>query len=425
MEKTKILLANYPKINQSATFAQIGGADKIEVITGYDIQVDSHQVTLDIARDMITALLTYDEVWLLGNNFTDVIQVFGIDYLKELLRLHLLKVIPDVSMNPVLIKEHGGVWKHSFFGYANACENYETGERVMFEGPVGNVENWLFKKGVASEERNAIAYLLEENKSNLDTSQLLSTIIAETDRDMKSMDFLTDNRFYRKNGDHYEYNQLSALRLHHLNALSVIAATLKMDGLKTDGAISQLLIKKSRSVLSAPLPDGVDALTHINQQKGFPDLGELFVNQIIGLDDVLQLRNSIQGRFFRYWAKYDEYEEEQMRRDVMNTVQFSLGGRISKAVRLLTCNLVGLTGFLPGIVASVADSYVMDAIGKGWHPNLFLDNQLKQLLDEKVANREEARRQAEIEARFRGVQRNDPCPCGSGKKFKNCHGKNC
>ncbi|WP_071784273.1 SEC-C metal-binding domain-containing protein [Tractidigestivibacter sp.] len=20
--------------------------------------------------------------------------------------------------------------------------------------------------------------------------------------------------------------------------------------------------------------------------------------------------------------------------------------------------------------------------------------------------------------------RNDPCPCGSGKKFKNCHGRN-
>lgn len=24
---------------------------------------------------------------------------------------------------------------------------------------------------------------------------------------------------------------------------------------------------------------------------------------------------------------------------------------------------------------------------------------------------------------FSNVNRNDPCPCGSGKKFKNCHGK--
>ena len=25
---------------------------------------------------------------------------------------------------------------------------------------------------------------------------------------------------------------------------------------------------------------------------------------------------------------------------------------------------------------------------------------------------------------YEGVSRNDPCPCGSGKKFKKCHGKN-
>ena len=26
-------------------------------------------------------------------------------------------------------------------------------------------------------------------------------------------------------------------------------------------------------------------------------------------------------------------------------------------------------------------------------------------------------------SRYANVGRNDPCPCGSGKKFKNCHGK--
>jgi len=27
-----------------------------------------------------------------------------------------------------------------------------------------------------------------------------------------------------------------------------------------------------------------------------------------------------------------------------------------------------------------------------------------------------------LEQAFAGVQRNDPCPCGSGRKFKQCHG---
>ena len=47
-----------------------------------------------------------------------------------------------------------------------------------------------------------------------------------------------------------------------------------------------------------------------------------------------------------------------------------------------------------------------------------------------------ARRQAEMQAAAdqqklrdpnfsnKKVGRNDPCPCGSGKKYKNCHGKN-
>ena len=29
-----------------------------------------------------------------------------------------------------------------------------------------------------------------------------------------------------------------------------------------------------------------------------------------------------------------------------------------------------------------------------------------------------------VTANWGKVGRNSPCPCGSGKKFKNCHGKN-
>ena len=31
--------------------------------------------------------------------------------------------------------------------------------------------------------------------------------------------------------------------------------------------------------------------------------------------------------------------------------------------------------------------------------------------------------QQPVIAKDKGVGRNDPCPCGSGKKFKQCHGK--
>ncbi|HOU14600.1 MAG TPA: SEC-C metal-binding domain-containing protein [Anaerolineae bacterium] len=34
-----------------------------------------------------------------------------------------------------------------------------------------------------------------------------------------------------------------------------------------------------------------------------------------------------------------------------------------------------------------------------------------------------AQEEAELAARFAQARRNDPCPCGSGKKFKHCHGR--
>jgi preprotein translocase subunit SecA len=36
---------------------------------------------------------------------------------------------------------------------------------------------------------------------------------------------------------------------------------------------------------------------------------------------------------------------------------------------------------------------------------------------------EEAQAQAQVATALPKVGRNDPCPCGSGKKYKQCHGK--
>lgn len=420
---TKILLANYPKLNQTALFEQVGGKDRLDIFTGYDIQVDSREVTKSIIRDLVLALLTYDEVWLLGNNVTDVMQVWGADCLKEFLRLHILKVVPDSGMNPVLKRDPGGEWRHDFFGYSTGSKNLGTGEDVFFSGPFGNVENWMYQRGMASSERNAIEILLEENSASIDTASLEAKAMAETERDLQSFDFLTDPEFYRVRDGNAEYNMLSTLRLHHLNTLSVVAATMEADGLKTDGAIASLMRKKTRSVLSRAIPDGVEALNAVSLQKGFPDLGQLVFDGVISLNDLLKLRKSMQGRMFRYWAASDKYEEELMRKDIMNSVQSVLTGRIGTALRMMVCSLVGIAGFLPGLVASATDSFIVNKIAGGWHPNMFLDDKLKRLIDDRIAAQGKARAAAEATARFKGVQRNDPCPCGSGKKFKYCHGR--
>lgn len=62
---TRILLTNYPRIYQEPEFQKVSGDSKnerIRIISGYDVNVDKYEVTLQIARDLIMGILTYDEV---------------------------------------------------------------------------------------------------------------------------------------------------------------------------------------------------------------------------------------------------------------------------------------------------------------------------------------------------------------------------
>lgn len=423
-ELTKILLANYPKINQYASFQEVDGLGKIEIITGYDIKVDSSKVTLQIVRDLAIAMLIYDQVYILGSNVDDVLQVWTGERFKTLLREGVIKVIPDRELNPVLKKETDGIWKHDFFGYSTGGVDLLTNKSYNFDHPLGNIENTLFKKGISQQDINTLLYLIQDNSSPLDSPSIVKVIEEETSRDMQRPEFLNDQEFYRNNNGKLEYNMFSKLRLHHLNTLMCLSAEKGFDSLKTDGAIRGIMDKKISSVMKTAVEfDGVDALQCLVSQKGFPDIGLLLRNNILDLNDLLRLRESFNGRMFRYWAKTDNYEEEQMRMDIMNSVHNVLGSRASQVIRMVTCNLIGLAGFLPGIATSAFDSFVMGKLANGWHPNVFLDDELKTMIDKRVSEENDRMKQKELEARFKGVNRNDPCPCGSGKKFKNCHGR--
>lgn len=417
-------MANYPKINQRASFQQVDGTNVIDIITGYDIEVEPEKVTLQIVNDLAIAMLTYDQVYLLGSNVYDVVQVWTSDCFKILLREGIIKVIPDGELNPVLKKEADGNWKHDFWGYSNGCIDLSTNQSKYFKHPLGNIENSLYKKGLPQQDINTLLYLIQDNASPLVSKHICKQIEDETSRDMLRTEFLTDQEFYRISNGRPEYNIISKLRLHQLNTLMCISAEKGLDGLKTDGAIRDIMGKKVSSAMKPVVAlDGVDAIQCIAQQKDFPDIGLLLRAGILSLGDLLRLRNTFNGKMFRYWAKMDNYEESQMRKDIMNSVHNVLGSKVSQTVRMLSCNLVGLAGFLPGVVSSAFDSFVMGKVANGWHPNFFLDDNLKALVDKKVSAENERKKQMELEARFKGVGRNDPCPCGSGKKFKNCHGK--
>lgn len=421
---SKILLTNYPRIKQYAQFEEVDTKRPLEVVVGYDINVDNKVVTEQIASDLITALLTYDTVYVEGNHILDIIQVWGSENLKELLRLNLIRVIPDQKLNPAIRRENN-IWNVGFFAYPQKCLRVGEPPKPFQPHKWSHIEHSFFKKGFVGPEANSLIYLIDENGVNVNEDDIALRINKETTLDLHNQQLLNqfklENLTYGKLAD-ADFPKL--LRLQELNKTAVLASMVGIDSIKTDAEISTVLTLKSISEFSHEYGKGVDALNKIEYDKGFPNLGKLFVDNVIGLNEILKLRESFQGKIFRYWAQNSKYEEKLMRQEVMNLVHNVLGNSISNTIRMFACNLVGLAGFLPGVISSSIDSFILGKVANGWHPNFFLDDKVKSLIDKCIMANEEDRKRELAQSCFKGVGRNDLCPCGSGNKFKKCHGKN-
>jgi uncharacterized protein YecA (UPF0149 family) len=69
-------------------------------------------------------------------------------------------------------------------------------------------------------------------------------------------------------------------------------------------------------------------------------------------------------------------------------------------------------------VGSVKDSTIQNVVN-----NLVLGRQEDSSLSEQNQKDNKSVSLPVANKEFSSVGRNDPCPCGSGKKFKKCHGK--
>lgn len=422
--ESKILLTNYPRISQSVQFEEVVTKKTLDVVVGYDIDVNSQVITEQIAGDLITSLLLYDKVYVEGSHLIDIMQVFGSEYLKELLRLKLIHVIPDQNLNPAIKREDNN-WKVGFFAYPQVSAPRNQIPRGFEINKWSHIETGFSKKGLIGQQAKTILYLIDENSVNLDEEEISRRVEHETALDLYNHFLLDQLKLVDPSSGKLTGADFSKLlRLQELNKTGVLASSLNIDNIKTDAEISAILALKSLSEFDKEYGNGVDALNRIEYEKGFPDLGKLFRNEVIGLEDILKLREGFHGKIFRYWAQTTEYDEKLMRQEVMNLTRDILGSKMSNTIRLITFNLVGIAGFIPGVISSAFDSFILNKIAKGWHPNFFLDKKVKAVIDKCIARKEQEHRRELAQLTFKGVGRNDSCPCGSGKKFKKCHGFN-
>ncbi len=236
IENTKILLTNYPRVNQSATFQDVSNENnKIDIVCGYDVDINARDITVRIASDLITAILSFDKVYVEGANVWYIIKVFGLTYVKELLRLHILCIIPDQELNPVMIKHNDGKWEHSFFPYPQKTQKTHligSSDDVTMDPSYrwNHIETVLKKHKVVGLDASSILYLLDENAVDIgNVENIKEQINSETDKDIINPLFLNDKNFYKISDGLLYYNQLSRIRLQEMNKSVILAANLDIN----------------------------------------------------------------------------------------------------------------------------------------------------------------------------------------------------
>ncbi|HHV99436.1 MAG TPA: SEC-C domain-containing protein [Clostridiaceae bacterium] len=146
--------------------------------------------------------------------------------------------------------------------------------------------------------------------------------------------------------------------------------------------------------------------------------------------------------FKKFWDEYLEKEKENYI-TILEKHNEVISGKLSELAEKFNMDTVTMTGFLDGINTSLVKPLDLEELTEDSEISLEVDFEKLywNMLDAKadwLYNLPQwddilsAEKRAEITKNFRQskiavsnkVGRNDPCPCGSGKKYKKCCGKN-
>ena len=149
------------------------------------------------------------------------------------------------------------------------------------------------------------------------------------------------------------------------------------------------------------------------------------------------------GDIQRFWAKYFNIEKEiyeQLLEDPDSVVK----GTVKELAEKYGQDVMTMTGFLDGINDSLVEPNPIEEMEEDTVVSLKFDKEklYKNMVDakadwlyelpqwDKIFDKER-QKELYLEQKKSGtivkgpkVGRNDPCPCGSGKKYKKCCGKN-
>lgn len=383
---------------------------------GFQGNLDNNR-KLNLINQIFNAILLNDKLVLLADDSFWLFQLFNLQQLRKLFEANVFQIIND-KISHFIIREGK---RKSAVGHVRMQSNYidviEAKLAVMSPG-----------KSITQSGKN-ILYNIEANQLRINENEIRDQIEKETNHDLQIVKLRKKLKIHSKDLDDIrKADILKILNLFYNNRALNVASALKADNIILDPSSKTIIESKLRPSTFKSFfqkTDSINIFEEINSKKELPNLGELFINEIIDIDDIIQIRDNIEGQLFRAWFHSNEYDRAHFEKTLLNNKEQSKIVKYTNKVRWVIPPIVGVVGGIPsGIVAAYANSKFVSKFLNGWHPNLFLDNVLRSSIDEKHSNYIKSNETALKLKRNQKIGRNDPCPCRSGNKYKKCCGKN-
>ena len=388
--------------------------------------IPASNIKTQALTDVISALLIHDKLSINTVSLLYLIEVFGYRDTVKLLESNAFEIIDDGYFGPMITgRDQSDEWEFMYIATLNTA----LGEREFFDGLEGDLNarfsSQIGKTKLHKGEINKLLLLAEKYRYEIDDILVTQKISSELEYDLQNehlRSFLGLNSYDRE--QIHSDDIFKILRLTNLYRGLAYLDLIEADRILVESKISGVLKAKLSPIFEASNQStSTDIFKTVMTMKGVPNLGELYLNNILTIEDIIEFRDDFDGRLFRVWFSSTDYHQEEIIRVLLNKNPGKFQGTISKLLRWIIPELVELVNPFVGLAISGIDSFVIDKILAGWHPRMFLDDKLSTRLEKNSQEFERIQKKKRTLELFPNIGRNDRCPCGSGRKFKKCCGK--
>ncbi|MCX0334026.1 SEC-C domain-containing protein [Acinetobacter radioresistens] len=408
MNYNHVLLSNFPSLLGTLRSIDKNGKDVQQEEYRYSgfVKGGEYRILIENSIEkLFLSLMLYDDIYINDEDFLKVVSFIGVENSTKLLERKLIRIIPRFQNPNVIVHRSKNLLLNK--------TRYEV-EPLMYLGGLHDLDRNYKKYSVNESHRSKIVQYFDNaliNKDEIDDSIFIKNmeiIKKEENIDFNNLDYKTTFEILRL------YEIVDSLQMQNRHNLSNSI----MDNYAKDylGSKFTATIGKFNNA-----NDKVELFERVSENKRIPNFYQMFKRGSIEIDQILDIRESFNSKLFRNWFANPDVSEQDIYYELLK--EHGLNLKIN-LLKWIVPTIIGVINTPLGVAASSVENFFISKILQGWNPNLFLDNVLGKKLTQLENNFKIQEERKIILERFKGIQRNELCPCQSGKKFKKCHGMN-